>query len=212
MHCYRQSASQTGKFIDSLQSLSIHCDGWLIVGLSRCRLVHYLSLFRADFEIIVVTGLWNSIHSLLHLPLLRHSLPCHRHRKSHLTRLSVPLIWLATFLWWIACHQSGSWLESHQASVSMAENTMLNRYSRTSENRTPLVPGISFGFLRRSVYWKFGNLKGRMMKTYVCTVFQCRHAHRMERNWKLSTAIHYFFFHIQIKYFILHLKYFMLKW
>ena len=33
---------------------------------------------------------------------------------------------------------------------------------------TPLVPGISFGFLRRSVYWKFGNL----------------HAHRMERNWK----------------------------
>ena len=45
------------------------CDGRLTVWLSRCWLVHYLSLCRADFVIIVVTGLWVSIHSVLHLSL-----------------------------------------------------------------------------------------------------------------------------------------------
>ena len=56
VHCFGQSASQIGEVINKLQSLSIHCDGWLIVGLSRCSLVQYLSLFRADCEIIVKTA------------------------------------------------------------------------------------------------------------------------------------------------------------
>ena len=33
-----------------LQSLTIHCDGLLIIGISRCWLVLYLSLFRADLR------------------------------------------------------------------------------------------------------------------------------------------------------------------
>ena len=42
-----------------------------------------LILFRVDFEIIVTTGLLNSIH-IASSSLLRHSLPCHRHGETHL--------------------------------------------------------------------------------------------------------------------------------
>ena len=41
-----------------LISLSIYCDGWLIVVLSRCLLVNYLSLFQVVFKLIVVTSLY----------------------------------------------------------------------------------------------------------------------------------------------------------
>ena len=44
-------------------SLSIYCDGWLIVVLSRCLLVHYLSFFQVDFKLLVVSSLYKSIHS-----------------------------------------------------------------------------------------------------------------------------------------------------
>ena len=59
MLCSGQSASKIGAFINNLQSLSIHCDGLLTVGLFRCWLVHYFSLFRADCEIITVTGFFS---------------------------------------------------------------------------------------------------------------------------------------------------------
>ena len=41
------------EFINNLQSLTVHFDGWLNVGFSRYWLVRYLSLFRADLFIIV---------------------------------------------------------------------------------------------------------------------------------------------------------------
>ena len=58
-----------------------------------------------------------------------------------------------------------------------------DEYSRTSEIRTPLVPGISFGFLRRPFYWMFGNLKGRMMKTYQICLYVLYSRVGMRTEW-----------------------------
>ena len=51
----RQCASKVGELVYHLQSLTFHCDGRLLVRLSRCWLIYYLSLFDADCEIIAVT-------------------------------------------------------------------------------------------------------------------------------------------------------------
>ena len=51
VHCSGESASQIGEFINNLQFLSIHCDSWFAVRLSRCWLVYYLRLFCADCDV-----------------------------------------------------------------------------------------------------------------------------------------------------------------
>ena len=54
VHCYGESASQVGEFINNFQFLSIHSDGWFSVRFSRCWLVNNLCLFCVDCEIIVI--------------------------------------------------------------------------------------------------------------------------------------------------------------
>ena len=55
VHWSDESASKINEFINNLQFLSIHSDGWFAVWLSRCWLVYYLSLFCANCELKVVT-------------------------------------------------------------------------------------------------------------------------------------------------------------
>ena len=57
MYCSGERASQIGEFINSLQFLSIHSDGWFTVRLSTCWLVYYLSHFCAYCKIKVVIRL-----------------------------------------------------------------------------------------------------------------------------------------------------------
>ena len=55
VHNSRQCASKVGELVYHLQSLTFHFDGRLLVRLSRCWLIYYLSLFDADGEVIAVT-------------------------------------------------------------------------------------------------------------------------------------------------------------
>ena len=52
VHCFGESASKIGEFINNLKFLSIHSDGWFAVRLSRYWLVYYLNFFC---ELKVVT-------------------------------------------------------------------------------------------------------------------------------------------------------------
>ena len=55
VHSSGESASKVGEFINNLQFLSIHSDGWFIVRFSRCWMMYSLCLFCADCEIIAIT-------------------------------------------------------------------------------------------------------------------------------------------------------------
>ena len=86
-----KSASKVGVLINHLQSLSIDCDGWRIVGLTRCLLAYDLSF---------LSWFWDrSCHMLVGF---LHSPPCWGIllHVAHLTLLSAPLRWLPTFLEW----------------------------------------------------------------------------------------------------------------
>ena len=94
VHNSRQCASKVGELVYHLQSLTFHCDGRLLVRLSRCWLIYYLSLFDADCEIIAVTWIGYLIHTLIFTfsLLSGHPLPCHQQRGTHLAPL--PAHWI----------------------------------------------------------------------------------------------------------------------
>ena len=59
-------ASQVGEIIGSFQWLVIHKDVWLVIHISRCRLVHDFCLLGADGKTKVVASSRKVIHALLH--------------------------------------------------------------------------------------------------------------------------------------------------
>ena len=59
-----EGASQVGEIIGSLQWLNIHKDMWLVIDLSRCRLVRDFCLLGADGKIKVVACSRKVIHAL----------------------------------------------------------------------------------------------------------------------------------------------------
>ena len=63
---YGEGASQVGERIGSFQWLVIHKDVWLVIHLSRCRLVHDFCLLGADGKTKVVASFIKVIHALLH--------------------------------------------------------------------------------------------------------------------------------------------------
>ena len=61
-----EGASQVGERIGSFPWLVIHKDVWLVIHLSRCRLVHDFCLLGADGKTKVVATSRKVIHALLH--------------------------------------------------------------------------------------------------------------------------------------------------
>ncbi len=62
----REGASQVGEIMGSFKWLVIHKDVWLLIHLSRCRLVHDSCLLGADGKTKVVSSSRKVIHALLH--------------------------------------------------------------------------------------------------------------------------------------------------
>ena len=61
-----EGASQVGERIGSFQWLVIHKDVWLVIHLSRCRLVRDFCLLGADGKTKVVASSRKVIHALLY--------------------------------------------------------------------------------------------------------------------------------------------------
>ena len=59
-------ASQVGERVGSFQWLVIHKDVWLVMHLSRCRLVHDFCLLGADGKTTLVASSRNVLQALLH--------------------------------------------------------------------------------------------------------------------------------------------------
>ena len=118
-----------------------------LYGFPGCWLVHYLSLLRADFEIIVITGLWNSTHTFLHLPLCWGIL-CHVIDIEKLIKHTCLHLWFSVQpkVEQLAIKAVTDWkaiITVLKASVSMAENTMLNSVGASTQPCwTPFVKEI----------------------------------------------------------------------
>ena len=56
VHNSWQCVSKVGELVYHLQLLTFHCDGRLLISLSKCWLIYHLSLFYADCEIKAVTS------------------------------------------------------------------------------------------------------------------------------------------------------------
>ena len=168
MHNSRQCASKIGELVYHLQSLTFHWDSRLLVRLYRCWLIYYLSLFDADCEIIAVTWIRYLIHTFLHF-LFCWSTLCHVISQEELVSstsvcsldFACNLLRLNSFpskRYLIGIPLSPSW----KASVSMAENIMLNSdEASTQPCLTPFVTGngsensLSFWTLASIPSWNY---------------------------------------------------------
>ena len=63
---FGEGASQVGERIGSVKWIVIHKDVWLVIHISRCRLVHDFCLLGADGKTKVVTSSREVTHTLLH--------------------------------------------------------------------------------------------------------------------------------------------------
>ena len=90
VHCYGESASKIGEFINNLQFLSIQSDVWFAIRLSMCWLVYYLSLFCANCELKLSHAFDMRLTAPCIFRLIWHSLPGHLHRGAYLPHLSAP--------------------------------------------------------------------------------------------------------------------------
>ena len=144
------------------QSLTFHCDGRLLVRLSRCWLIYYLSLFDADCEIIAVTWIRYLIHTFLHFFFCWSTL-CHVISKEELVYLSVCTLDLACNLLRLKSFPSKRYLIGiplspfWKASVSMTENIMLNTVEASTQPcLTPFVTGN--GSDNSSSFWTLASI------------------------------------------------------
>ena len=127
VHNSWQCTAMVGELVYHLQSLTFHCDGGLLVRLSRCWMIYHLSLFDADCEVIAVTWIRYLIHtfcifSSVGAPFVMSStsvctfdLAC-----NHLSLRSFPSKQYLIGISW-------------KASMSLAENIMLYRVGASTQ-------------------------------------------------------------------------------